>query len=120
MQQVHRVSPSSDSRDMMNLPARFPSPDVSSKSRVSVMNIPELHWLRFERPTPGAQIISAKSKNVSTTDSLLTRAVQVFGLTVCSEWWTCLYQQYKKKNHLIQLGPIFQKIKDAKPLIILY
>lgn len=99
----------------MNLPALLPSPDVSSKSRVSIMNSPELHWLHFEYPTPGAGIISAKSKKVSTTDPLLTitREVEMFGFMVCSELWTCLYQQYKKEP-LIELGAIFQKIKDAK------
>lgn len=63
------------------------------------MNSPEFHWLHFECPTPEVQIILAKSKKVSTMDSLLTvtREVEVFGFMVCSELWTCLYQQYKKR-----------------------
>lgn len=40
-----------------------------------------------------------KAKNLSTTDSLLTitREVEMFGFTVCSELWSYLYQQCKKR-----------------------
>lgn len=103
----HWLSQSSDSRDMMNLTCMI------SITWGASLNSPGLHWLYFEYPASGVWTISAKNKKVP--------PLNYCGQSCTDVWLHGLFRIMELfVGPLIQLGPAFKKVKDAKWLLILY
>lgn len=95
-----------------NLPLWLPQPGVSSKSSTK-----HPRSSLSECTALGTQKTSDKSKKISSTDSLLRRWRCLASWFVQNDdYFFHLQRTHTHKELLIQSGPIFQKIKNAKPL----
>lgn len=116
MQRAHEVSQYSTLKHlMMNLPLWLPQPGVSSKSRVSAPNTPEVRCLNALLQVHGTLQIKAKRSQARIL-CLGDGGVRLHGLFRMMIFFSSTAHTHTQKEPLIQLGPIFQKIKNAKLL----